>query len=166
MELGPKIVKALELDDYANHNYSDGNDTISLYIGYYLTSKKVGAAHDPLVCFPGQGWVVSDRQKAKIVLNPRPGNSISYSSMIVQRGSQKELIVYWFQSYDKTNPDTFSQKIASLWKKLLTQREDNAFVRISTPLGEKSLPECREAIFQFIRAFYPVFLDYIKDEDA
>ena len=76
--LGPKIVKALELDDYANQSYSDGKDTISLYIGYYFTAKKVGAAHDPLVCFPGQGWVVSDTQKDKIVLNPKPGNSVSY----------------------------------------------------------------------------------------
>ena len=100
--LDPRIVKSLELDDYANQNYSNGKNTISLYIGYYLTTKKVGAAHDPLVCFPGQGWLVSDKQKDKIVLNPKPRDSISYSSMMVQRGSQKELIIYWFQSYDKT----------------------------------------------------------------
>ncbi len=160
--LDPEIVKALELDDYANQNYTNGNDTISLYIGYYLTTKKIGSAHDPLVCFPGQGWVVSDRQKGKIVLNPRPGNSISYSSMIVQRGSQKQLIIYWFQSYDKTNPDTFSQKIASLWNKFLNQREDNAFVRISIPFGKKSLSQSHEVIYNFIRSFYPVFLDYIN----
>jgi len=160
--LGPKIVKALELDDYANQNYSDGNDTISLYIGYYFTTKKVRAAHDPLVCFPGQGWVVSDTQKDKIVLNPEPKNSISYSSMIAQRGLQKELIIYWFQSYDKTNPGTFSQKITSLWQKIFHQREDNAFVRVSISMAEKSLSECQETSFKFIRSFYPVFLDYVK----
>jgi len=162
IELDPRIVKSLELDDYINQSYSNGKDTVSLYIGYYLTSKKVGAAHDPLVCFPGQGWLVSDTQKGKIGLNPEPGGSMSYSSMIVHRRSQKELIVYWFQSYDKTNPDTLSQKINSLWGKLSQGREDNALVRISTPVGEKSLSECRETIFEFISSFYPVFLDYIK----
>ncbi len=161
--LGPEIVKALELDHYANQNYSNGNDTISLYIGYYLTNKKIGAAHDPLVCFPGQGWVVSDRQKGKIVLNSKLWESISYSFMIAQRGLQKELIIYWFQSYDKTYPDTFSQKIASLWKKLLNQREDNAFVRVSIPMGKKSMSESRETTFKFIRAFYPVFLGFVKN---
>jgi EpsI family protein len=82
--------------------------------------------------------------------------------MIAQRGLQKELIIYWFQSYDKTNPGTFSQKIASLYQKIFHHREDNAFVRISTPVGEKSLSECRETIFRFIRAFYPIFLNYVK----
>ena len=162
MPLNPKIVESLKLDDYANQNYSDGNVTISLYIGYYFTTKKVGAAHDPLVCFPGQGWVVSDTQTNKIVLNPKPGDSISYSSMIVHRGLQKELIIYWFQSYDRTNPDTFSQKITSLYQKIFRHREDNAFVRVSIPVGGKSLAECHEAIFEFIQSFYPVFLNYVK----
>jgi len=160
--LDPRIVKALELDDYTNQNYSDGYDTIALYIGYYFTTKKVGAAHDPLVCFPGQGWVISGSQKSKIVLNPEPKNSISYSTMIAQRGLQKELIIYWFQSYEKANPDTFSQKITSLYQKIFHHREDNAFVRISIPVGEKSLSECHEAIFKFIQSFYPAFLNYVK----
>jgi len=160
--LGPKIVKALELDDYANQNYSNGQGTVSLYIGYYLTTKKVGAAHDPLVCFPGQGWVLSNRKKAQFDLNPETGESISYSSMIAQLGLQKRLIIYWFQSYDQTNPDTLSQKITSLWVKLFQGREDNAFVRISIPFGKKSISQSHEVIYSFIRSFYPVFLDYIK----
>lgn len=160
--LDPRIVKSLKLDDYANQNYSNGSDTISLYIGYYFTTKKVGAAHDPLVCFPGQGWVVSNIQKDKVVLNPKTSDSISYSSIMVQRGSQKELIIFWFQSYDKTNPDILSQKITSLWKKLFNKGEDNAFVRVSTSIGGKSISECSETIFNFIRAFYPIFLNFVK----
>ena len=116
--LDPRIVEALELDDYVNQNYFNGQERVSLYIGYYLTTKKVGAAHDPLVCFPGQGWVLSDRQKAKFVFNTSPAYSISNSSMIAERSSQKEFIIYWFQSYDQTNPDTFSQKITSLCQNL------------------------------------------------
>jgi EpsI family protein len=164
IELDPRIVKSLELDDYINQSYSNGKDTISLYIGYYLTTKKVGAAHDPLVCFHGQGWVVSDTKKGKIILNPKPRYSLSYSSMIAQRRSQKELIIYWFQSYDKTNPDTLSQKTNSLWGKLCKAREDNAFVRISTPVGEKSLSESRKTIFKFMRNFHPIFLNYVRGQ--
>ncbi len=163
MPLDLEILKALELDDYVNQYHSNGNDTISLYIGYYLTTKKVGAVHDPLVCFPGQGWVISDRQKGKIVLNSKLMESISYSSMIVQFGSQRQLVIYWFQSYDKTYPGTFSQKLGTLWSKISGKGEDNAFVRISTPIGDKTLPEAHETAFSFIRAFYPVFLQYIKD---
>ena len=157
-----KIVDALELDDYANQSYTKGQDIVSLYIGYYLTTKKVGAAHDPLVCFPGQGWVLTDKKSGELILNPETDSSLSYSSMIAQRGQQKELIIYWFQSYDQTNPDTLSQKISSLWKKILSNREDNAFVRISIPINEKSISESQKTIFKFIKDFYPVFLEYVK----
>ena len=157
-----KIVDALELDDYANQSYTKGQDIVSLYIGYYLTTKKVGAAHDPLVCFPGQGWVLTDKKSGELILNPETDSSLSYSSMIAQRGQQKELIIYWFQSYDQTNPDTLSQKISSLWGKILNNREDNAFVRITTPIGQKSISESQEIAFKFIKDFYPVFLKYVR----
>ena len=106
--LDPTIVKSLKLDDYVNQTYSNGNNTVSLYIGYYLTTKKVGAAHDPLVCFPGQGWVLSSIKKEELNLNPEPGVAISYSTMIAQRSTENELIIYWFQSSDQANPDTLS----------------------------------------------------------
>jgi EpsI family protein len=158
-----KIINALELDDYANQNYSNGTEVVSLYIGFYLTTEKVGAAHDPLVCFPGQGWVVSKTNKDKFLLNPGTEETIAYSTMTVQKGPTKELIIYWFQSYDRTNPGTFSQKIMSLWNKILMRNEGNAFVRITIPIGERSLSQCRETIFQFVKTFYPVFLNYIKN---
>ena len=160
--LDQKIVDALELDDYVNQSYTKRQDIVSLYIGYYLTTKKVGAAHDPLVCFPGQGWVLTDKKSGKLILNQETDSSLSYFSMIAQRGQQKELIIYWFQSYDQTNPDTLSQKISSLWGKILNNREDNAFVRITTPIGGKSISESQETIFKFIQDFYPVFLEYVR----
>lgn len=160
----PEIVEALKLDDYVNQQYSNGSSSVFLYIGYYFTTKKVGAAHDPLVCFPGQGWMLSGKEKSKLILDTETGESISYSMMIAHRRQQTELIIYWFQSYDQTSPDTFSQKIASFVNKIYNSGEDNAFVRITMPVGEKSISECRETIFNFIRAFYPVFLNYIKED--
>jgi len=161
--LDPRIVEALKLDDYMNQNYINGSDRIFLYIGYYLTTKKVGAAHDPMVCYPGQGWEITNRTKGEIDLNFDTGSLIKYSSMIAQSGQKKELVVYWFQSYDQANPDTFTQKINLLLRKLAGQGEDNAFVRITTPIGGRSISECREAIHSFIKAFYPVFLEYVKN---
>jgi EpsI family protein len=157
-----EIIKALELDDYANQGYSNGQDSVFLYIGYYFNKGKIGAAHDPLVCFPGQGWVASNVRKGGLSLNPHIEDTISYSSMIVQRGLQKELIIYWFQAFDKTTPDTFSQKATLLWKAIFDKREDNAFVRITITIDKKSVEECRDIIFQFIGSFYPVFLEYVK----
>ena len=165
-QLDAKILQALELDDYVNHNFTNGEDNISLYIGYYFTSKKVGAAHDPLVCFPGQGWRVSGLKKGDLPLNTLGNGSISYSEMIARLGLQKELIFYWYQAYDQTNSSTFFQKISLLREKTLGRGEDNAFVRITIRLDNKSLPEYRQILFKFMRAFYPVFLDYVKEGNS
>ena len=160
--LEKEIVKALELDEYANQSYSNGRETIFLYIGYYFSKRKLGTAHDPLVCFPGQGWIASGITKGSLMMPPGQNGSISFSTMTVERGLQKEFILYWFQSYDQTASNTFYQKIISMRQRILRQREDNAFVRISIPVGKKSSDECRDILIQFIRSFYPVFLNYIN----
>jgi len=160
--LDSKIIKALYLDDYVNQSYTKNGQTVFLYIGYYLTKKKVGAAHDPMVCFPGQGWLLQDKKAEKLILNSKTGKKISYSSMIAKRSGETEIVIYWFQSYDKTTTDTFSQKITLLWNRLFNKGEDNAFVRITMRIGEKSAPECEETINEFIKVFYPVFLEYIQ----
>jgi EpsI family protein len=157
-----KIVRALELDDYVFAGFANGQDRVGLYIGYYLTTKKVGAAHDPLVCFPGQGWVLSDKSTGKLSVGPEGKDVVSYSSMVANKGKDRELLVYWFQSYDETSGGTFSQKLRSLAVKFRGGGEDNAFVRVSTELGEQSQEQAREIIFRFVRDFYPVFLTYIR----
>ena len=162
MPLEKEIVTALELDEYANQTYSNGHERVSLYIGYYLSKKKLGAAHDPLVCFPGQGWVASEINKGNLMMPPEVNGSVSYSTMTVERGLKKEFILYWYQSYDRTASNTFHQKIISLRQRMLRQREDNAFVRISIPVENRSMDECREIIFKFAKSFYPVFLEYVK----
>lgn len=162
MPLEKEIVAALELNEYGNQSYSNGRETIFLYIGYYFSKKKLGAAHDPLVCFPGQGWVASEIKEGSLTMPPEVNGSVSYSTMTAERGLKKEFILYWYQSYDRTASNTFYQKIISLKQRILREREDNAFVRISIALENRSVDECREIIFNFIKSFYPVFLSYVK----
>lgn len=156
-----KIVEALELDDYLDQNYSNGNKTVSLYIGYYLTVKKVGAVHSPLVCFPGQGWLILNAATKSIRVEDR---NIDLSSMTVAKGEDRELILYWFQAFDKTSSGTFLQKVYTFWSKMTRSREDNAFVRVSVTLEGQSTDEAYAEAKSFIKAFYPRFLAYIKNQ--
>lgn len=156
-----EVVKSLALDDYLNQSYSNGSEIVNLYIGYYLTLKKVGAAHSPLVCFPGQGWVVSDKTTKEI--KTKDGN-IDLAVMLVTRGQEKNLVLYWFQAFDKTCPGTFLQKIYTFWAKVMHCREDNAFVRVTVDMNGRSMEEAYEKGQNFIKAFYPRFLEYVKDK--
>jgi EpsI family protein len=160
-ELDRRIVEALDLDDYVNHNFSNGIETVSLYIGYYLTSKKVGAAHSPLVCFQGQGWLLSDSKNKTLRIGEE---KISLKKMIATIGNRKELLIYWFQAYDRTSPGTFLQKLNILLSKFRNERVDNAFVRVTVPMQNMSAEEAYNTGIRFIENFYPVFLDYVKND--
>lgn len=158
------VVESLALDDYLNRVYRKGNKSVSLYIGYYLTSGKVGASHDPLVCFPGQGWDVLDQDSGSIKIGEGANPTVSYSVMKVKRGAEaSQIILYWFQSYQAANPNTLLQKITTVMQKFTDAKEDNAFVRLSCAAAEKSESECIETMQDFTRAFYPVFLEYIRE---
>ncbi len=157
------VVDALHLDDYLNKTFVRNGQRVSLYIGYYLTAGKVGAAHDPMVCFPGQGWTVSNRNKGEITLAADPEQKVSYSTMRVALGEGTNLILYWFQAYEIANADTLSQKLTSLSQKFTGAGEDNAFVRLTCDTSKTSESECLENMLEFTKAFYPVFLDYIRE---
>jgi EpsI family protein len=161
VDIDPEIVKVLNLDDYLNRYYFKEKEAVSLYIGYYLTKSKIGAAHDPMVCFPGQGFVLSGISKGTYNL-PTSGKTIAYATMTAEKNQKKDLIIYWFQSFDQTNTDTFRQKIDLFLQQVKHRREDNAFVRITVSLENRSQQEGLKLGFDFIDAFYPRFLEYVR----
>ena len=157
------VIDSLDLDDYAFMNFSNGENIVSLYIGYYLTSKKLGSAHDPLVCFPGQGWEVSDIYKKERPLINGDLGKLRYATMTVEKGQYQELVLYWFQSYDISNDNTFSQKVSAFFNRLQSKNSDNAFIRVSIPTSRMSIEKAENIAFDFIQNLYPVFIRYIKE---
>ncbi|MDD2736007.1 MAG: EpsI family protein [Desulfuromonadaceae bacterium] len=162
ISMGAAIEEALKLDDYLFKSYKHGNDTVSLYIGYYRSAAKVGSAHDPLVCFTGQGWRITERGKGTYQL-PGPDNlKINYSTMIAEQQSEKEFIIYWFQVNNTTSSGTFGQKSQMLWQRLRNNpREENAFVRVSTRMEGNSPELAKKRTIDFINTFYPEFYRYV-----
>ena len=84
--------------------------------------------------------------------------------MLVERNGEKDLYLYWFQTYDKAVAGTFAQKIAALSNKLKGRGEDNAFVRFSCSMNERSQQECLQVLSGFVQDFYPVFLEYVRED--
>jgi EpsI family protein len=158
--LDAKVVSSLELDDYFNQYLTNGKDRVTLYIGYYHTSKKVGAAHSPLVCFPGQGWLLQD-----FVLRSESieGHPVNLMHMVASTPQNKELLIFWFQAFDRTSPSEFTQKLNTLWSKFVNRRVDNAFVRVTVSMDKRTAEEAYEIGLPFIKAFYPRFLAHVQE---
>lgn len=157
------IQEALRLDDYLYRRYTDGSNVVVLYIGYYYTTSKVGAAHDPLVCFPGQGWILSNRDSRKINLfSGQKKYSVDYAVMQATIREQKDALLYWFQAQDKAASDTLSQKALLFWQKISIGREENAFVRLSLDMQGKSYEQTISILNGFVESFYPDFHQYVQ----
>lgn len=151
-------VEALNLDDHLFRTYRNGHHKAVLYIGYYRTTEKIGEAHSPLVCFPGQGWEISIPENLTLQTD---AGEINLVKLIANKGNHRELLLYWFQSYDKTTGSTFWQKILNLRSKLYSHPEDNAFVRISLPIQADNFDDVYLEAINFIQVFYPQFFSYM-----
>jgi len=161
--LSEHVVEALKLDDYLFQSFSAPSGEVTLYIGYYRNAKKVGAAHDPMVCYPGQGWKVTELAGGKHDLQADSAAMVEYSSMITELDGEKELVLYWFQAHDKASPGTFGQKATLLKQRFLNNPLDNAFIRITTSLDDCSEEDAKAMVLKFVDSFYPVYLDYVRN---
>lgn len=160
MGLSDVIVDTLELDDYVQNRYLKvGGRDVELYIGYYYSLAKLSAAHSPLVCFPGQGWEVSDTSANTIEVG---GSCVNYVEMTASIQDHKTLVMYWFQAADKTATQIYRNKINALLNKLTGKDHGHAFVRVSISMTKDDIEAARTAGRDFIRQFYPDFLEYIK----
>jgi len=157
-----KIRNELKLDDYLFRRFSDGKSTITLYVGYYYTAAKVGASHDPLVCFPGQGWVLRENNSIIGTMQIQgEERQLSYATMVAERNENKELLFYWFQADTKMASSTLMQKMHLVQSKIFGFGQHNAFVRLSLDLEGRTMEDGRQTMRRFIADFYPTFLQYI-----
>jgi EpsI family protein len=157
--LDQKIIKALELDDYVNILFFRNGHEISLYIGYYNSLKKIGAAHSPLVCIPGQGWSITNTEKASFKID---GNSINTHSILAEMGESEILIVYWYQAFNKVFSGTLMQKMYAFFAKYMYGNEKNAFIRVSLTTKSESTENEIELINDFLNHFYPRFIKFMR----
>ncbi len=158
LPLDQGTVSFLDLDDYIWTEYEKGGRRVSLYVGYYFSSDKISAAHSPLVCFPGQGWTLT---VPTVQLLQVGNHSVKYDEMVASLDQRRELVLYWYQAYDKTENTIYKNKINTLFNQITGEKQEHAFVRVSIPIGESGIEEARTAGRDFVAAFYPAFLSYI-----
>lgn len=156
--LRSSIVGALDLDDYVNLVYFKKGKKVRLYVGYYSNLKKVGAAHSPLVCMPGQGWEIKDAENVRFKIGNKYMNA---HLMVAELNEQKDLIVYWYQAHDKSFAGTFKQKMYAFISKILYGNEKNAFVRVISEVPSKESEGQTDIIKDFLNHFYPAFVEFM-----
>ena len=161
--LTDRVVTWVGLDDWLLRQYRDEKDhSLWLYIGYIGSEdfRKGRDHHSPRVCYPGQGWLPVETGIQPIAF--AGGQTIQIDRLVVQKGEEKRLVLYWFQWGDQIvaegNWGDYGAKLAWLARLpsilLQNKRTDRIFIRISAPVST-TVEETLSRQIEFIQTVFP-----------
>lgn len=128
-----ETMSVLRASDYLLRDYrlSQG-PAANLYIGYYATQRDGASYHSPLNCLPGAGWSMQDPELVSIKL--ADGKTFMANKYVIQNGSTRELMIYWYQGRGRTIASEYWGKIYTVLDSVRLRRSDAAMVRVMVPI--------------------------------
>jgi EpsI family protein len=156
---------ALNLDDYVLADYvgADGS-AVNLYIPYYDSQRKGEAVHSPRSCLPGGGWQMRAFDQRLLTGVIAQGRPLRVNRALIELGSQRELVYYWFQQRGRVIDNEFAVKGWIFWDALTRHRTDGAMIRVVTALpASSSEADADSRITSFIGKMTPVLDRYVPD---
>ena len=150
----PGVKDVLRADDYINRYYVQGGTRqyANLFVAFFKSQRTGQAPHSPKNCLPGSGWIwtVSDTIPIQVAGVPNP---IEVNRYIVQKGDQKSLVLYWYQSRDRVVANEYSAKAYVIADALRYNRTDTALVRVVVPVDGDEQASTDFAA-SFVQSFY------------
>jgi EpsI family protein len=142
-----EILKEAGVDDYLSRVYvSSQQEAVTVYVGYYKSQRTGQSIHSPKNCLPGSGW--QPIKAARTEIDFQTGRPVSVNLYIVEKGLQRELVLYWYQSHGRVIASDYWAKFYMVIDAIRMHRTDAALVRIATPIeGNESSSLQRAQIF-------------------
>ena len=127
--LDEEIESVLQLQDYWSATYatSSGN-ALSLFIGYYA-DESVAKLHQPTICYPAAGWTLTRVERMRLQAPSNPGTAIPVNRLLLERGEERQLVLYWFHYPGAIVADPSMSKLHRL-KRLLTGGFSRSLVKV------------------------------------
>jgi EpsI family protein len=164
--LDSRILAVLGVDDYMSRYYSTPEHAgVGLYVGYYNSQRQGDAIHSPMNCLPGAGWEPLSRSTIGIPVTVGEGPAeINANRYVIQKGLDRQLVLYWYQSHGRTVASEYWSKLFLIRDAVQLNRTDAALVRVIAPIspnvddGEASAE--RQAT-DFVKAMFPLLPGYL-----
>jgi EpsI family protein len=156
-----KIYQVLGVDDsfYANY-HAPAKPWINLYIGFYQSQREGELIHSPKNCMPGGGWNITQVAIEPLTLDDESGTAHKIIKLILEKGPQKQISLYWYQSRGRIISSEYMQKIYLVWDAVTRNRTDGSFVRLIAPVVD-SEEETLAMLKTFARDLFPILDEYI-----
>ena len=153
-----ETLEVLRADDTLTRFYTGPLGSATLFIAYFRTQRQGQSPHSPKNCLPGAGWQQEESGKVDVQV---PGETININHFVVSKGTNKSLVLYWYQSQGRVIADEFAAKFYLVSNSIRNHRSDTALVRVvvAVPPGEDNNAEILGR--DFVRAAYPAVRDYL-----
>jgi|CXWL01.1.fsa_nt_gi EpsI family protein len=168
--LEQSVLDVLKLSDYMMRYYAPTPSPMAeipakkqeaapvwLYVGFYESQRTGATYHSPKNCLPGSGWQFIESVPDTITLG---GQTITINRVLIQKGLEKEVILYWYHDRGRVIASEYWAKIYLVWDAMNMNRTDGSLVRISVPVTTDVDAAYRQAR-AFLEDFWPLLLDYM-----
>lgn len=161
MRIDPEILETLGSGNYLSRLYTSPTaPPIDLFIAYYNTQRSGDTIHSPKNCLPGSGWTPLESER--IMLPVTQSQSIQVNRYIVAKGSERQLVMYWYQAHGRSTASEYMAKFYLVADSIKMNRSDGGMVRIVTPiLSTETLEQTQSRATNFARSLYPLLEAYI-----
>ena len=163
-----EVLDVLKADDILNGVYCSsatpdcaktGEGKTGLFVAAFRTQRNGKTPHSPKNCLPGSGWVpLSSGELAVDVGRAAP---ITVNRYLIAYGSQRQLVLYWYQSRDRVVANEYKAKFWVMADAIRMNRTDTALVRVIVPVVNRDEAQAQTTATDFVRSFYSTLLDYL-----
>jgi EpsI family protein len=165
LAIDQEVLKVLGPGDFMLRTYAGGAQSdipVQAFIGYFASQRAGDTIHSPKNCLPGSGWVT--KEAAYVSLRAPGGKTFLVNRFVVQKGDDKQLVLYWYQAHNRIVASEYAAKYYLVRDAIWMNRSDGALVRITTPLipGEPFTDAEKRAV-DFAEALVFQLKDHVPD---
>jgi len=98
-----------------------------MFTAFYAQQRAGDTMHSPKFCLPGAGWEFEDMRTITLNLH---GSKVAVNRVLVQRGGEHQLMLYWYQSPTRIVASEYQNKFFLVWDGLVHGNQGGSIVRV------------------------------------
>ena len=156
-----ETLDVLQADDILNREFvRSSGEHANLFVAMFRSQRNGKAPHSPKNCLPGSGWMQETEGHIKIDVPGYP-KPIDANRYVVGKGEFKAVVIYWYQSRDRSVASEYWAKYYVIQDAMRYNRTDTSIIKVTTFVGPGGPAQAEASGVDLIRAAYPTLLTYL-----
>jgi EpsI family protein len=162
LPISADVLEVLGPGDFLFRDYFNLSEpqTSNLFVAFFPSQRKGDTIHSPKNCLPGAGWIPVE--SARIWIDGPGGHKIEVNRFLIEKGSDRAVVLYWYQSHGHVTPSEYRAKYQLIADSIAMNRSDGSLIRITTFLRHgESIQQGESRAVAFANLALPLLDSYI-----